>query len=91
MRMSKQLIKMRKKILDNIAWGIFVILLLGSLVIAIKIPNSFIYSEEDPLEWYRSDDLPEDCRIPEYESDIEEWKINLRHDQKTWYCLKYFE
>ena len=91
MRMSKQLNKMRKKILDNIAIGVFIILLVGSLWIAIKVPNFFTPSEKDPLEWYRSDDLPVDCRLPEYEGDIEGWKINLRHDQAMWYCLKYFE
>ena len=84
---------MRKKILDRIALGIFIILLLGSLLINIKISKSsvIVAPEEDPLKWYRSSDLPIDCRVPEYENNLEIWKLNLRYNQVTCYCPKYYE
>jgi len=60
--------------------------------------NSLINSEDsvsEPfnpnLEKYRSDDLPEDCRLPEYESDPVGWKEHLSHHKQTWYCLDYYE
>lgn len=83
---------MKKKNLDYIAVGIFVVLLVGSLLINIGISGHVIIVEEDDgLSWYRSNDVPIDCRLPEYEGDLEAWKKNLRHNQETWYCLKYFE
>ncbi len=83
---------MKRKILDKIAIGIFLLLIAGSLIVTLVISsNSKNIKQEDALAWYRSKDLPEDCRLPEYENDLEEWKKNLRHDKETWYCLKYYE
>lgn len=81
---------MKKKTLDRIAIGVFVLLIAGSLLVNFNVSNEEII-EEDGLEWYRSEDLPKDCQLPEYETNLEEWKKSLRHEKETWYCLKYFE
>jgi len=87
------LIKMKRRTLDYIAIGIFAVLIVGSLLINFNVSKSAVgkLPENDALVWYKSDDLPEDCRMPEYEDNIEEWKKNLRYNKETWHCLKYFE
>ena len=42
------------------------------------------------LSKYRSESIPEDCRLPGYESDVEAWKEHLSHHQNTLYCLDYY-
>lgn len=43
------------------------------------------------LNKYRSEEIPEDCRLPEYENDIHWWKEHLSHHKQTWYCLDYYK
>jgi len=43
------------------------------------------------LSQYRSNDIPEDCRLPKYENNIKSWKEHLSHHQPTLYCLDYFK
>ena len=52
-------------------------------------PVSLSNSEE--LTKYRSEDIPEDCRLPEYENSVESWKEHLSHHKETLYCLDYFK
>lgn len=43
------------------------------------------------LDKYRSEDIPKDCRIPIYETDVRWWKEHLSHHKPTWYCLDYYK
>ena len=40
---------------------------------------------------YNSEEIPEECRMPEYENNLEEWKEHLSHHQNTLYCLNYYK
>jgi len=42
------------------------------------------------LDKYRSEDIPEACRLPVYEDNLDWWKQHLSHHQQTWDCLKYY-
>lgn len=92
--MQKQ--KMKNKVWIFVGAGIILLLLVGGLVFSSGILNAnvsknFKSEQTNPeLEKYRSDEIPEDCRLPEYESDIEWWKQHLSHHEQTWYCLEYY-
>lgn len=74
--------------------GIFILMLIGSFAWGSGtfsnnvVENSEVNSE---LEKYRSNDIPEDCRLPVYEKSIVSWKEHLSHHKQTLYCLEYFE
>ena len=76
---------------------VFILLLIGSFFISLRNFNitGNIIKENDVnnigLEKYRSQDIPEDCRLPGYENDIDWWKQHLSHHKETLYCLDYFE
>jgi hypothetical protein len=89
---------MKKKILDHIAIGVIVLLLVGSLLINLIISYSSTNiktevqnNNSNDLSKYRSEDIPEECRLPEYDYSIEWWKDHLSHNEETWHCLGYFE
>lgn len=42
------------------------------------------------LDKYRSEDIPEECRLPVYEDDISWWKQHLSHHSNTQFCLDYY-
>jgi hypothetical protein len=74
----------------------FVLLIIGSFLISLRggvtgnaVKESNI--DETELAKYRSEDLPEDCRLPEYESNLEWWKQHLSHHKETLYCLDYYK
>lgn len=91
--------KMKKKTLDYIAAGVIVLLLVGSLLInfIISYPSANasesvgVENIEQDLSRYRLEDIPEECRLPEYDYDIEWWKEHLSHHEETWHCLGYFK
>lgn len=76
--------------------GLFVLLLIVSFFIGFGrvnenlIKNTNFEQTNTDLVKYRSEDIPEDCRLPEYESNIEWWKQHLSHHQQTSYCLEYY-
>ena len=39
---------------------------------------------------YRDSGIPEECKLPEYENSVENWKEHLSHHKNTWYCLEEF-
>jgi hypothetical protein len=43
------------------------------------------------LERYSSENMPEECRLPEYEENLNKWKQHLSHHQNTLYCLDYYD
>ncbi len=45
-------------------------------------------SEE--LAKYRSEDIPEDCRLADYDNDVKKWAEHLSHHENTRYCLEYY-
>lgn len=49
-----------------------------------------ISSSSEELDKYRSENIPEECRLPEYEDDLDWWKQHLSHHQNTLYCLDYY-
>ncbi len=73
----------------------FVLLIIGSFLISLRggVTGNIVKEsniDETELEKYRSEDIPEDCRLPEYESNLEWWKQHLSHHKQTWYCLDYY-
>lgn len=72
--------------------GIIAILILVA-VIGLKFSkgDSVDNKKVGNLEKYRSEDIPEECRISDYEDDVESWKQHLSHHQETLYCLDYYE
>ena len=77
--------------------GIIILLLLGIVLLSSGILNgntSKNFESEQitnpELEKYRSKDIPEDCRLPNYENDVREWTEHLSHHKQTWYCLNYY-
>jgi hypothetical protein len=75
--------------------GIILILVLGSVILSSGVLNGNSIKEDvdnknPELEKYRSEDIPEDCRLPEYESDLGWWKEHLSHHKETLYCLDYY-
>ncbi len=54
--------------------------------------NSAVTENINPeLQKYRLDSIPEACRLPLSQDDIQSWKEHLSHHKNTWYCLDYFE
>jgi hypothetical protein len=43
------------------------------------------------LSKYRSEDIPEDCRLPNYENNVNKWTEHLGHHEDTKYCLDYYK
>ena len=72
--------------------GLFILLLVGGLFFGFKQKsnNSILESENINLNKYRSEEIPADCRLPEYESNVESWKEHLGHHETTWHCLDYY-
>ncbi len=71
--------------------GIFLILLIaGIFVYRYKLTGNAI-NDNAELEKYRSESIPEQCRLPEYEDDLNWWKQHLSHHTNTLYCLEYYK
>ncbi len=51
--------------------------------------QSIILNDED-LAKYRSEDIPSDCRLPDYNDDVKKWAEHLSHHQETQFCLEYY-
>jgi hypothetical protein len=83
----------KKKVLDYVAIGIIVLLVVGSILLVFSLSSEGnVVAEKDlDLGQYRSEDIPADCRLPVYENRIESWKEHLSHHEATHYCLEYFE
>ncbi len=85
---------MENKKLVYILIGFFALLLIGGLFFGLgRISGNTIKEETTnnlDLSEYRSEEIPEKCRLPEYEDSIEEWKEHLSHHQNTLYCLDYY-
>lgn len=45
-------------------------------------------SEE--LAKYRSEDIPADCRLPDYDNDVVGWATHMGHHAETEFCLEYY-
>ena len=86
---------MENKMLVYIVAAILVLLLIGSIVLSSGILNRNTTKNSGPkqinpeLEKYRSEDIPEECRLPAG-NDPESWKQHLGHHQNTLYCLDYY-
>ena len=87
---------MENKILA-IGIAAFVLLLIGSFFISLRNFNitGNTIKEGDvnniELEKYRSEEIPEDCRLPIYEDNLDWWKQHLSHHKETLYCLEYYK
>lgn len=77
--------------------SIFVLLIITGVLISsgiLKINGNVIKETENSnpeLEKYRSENIPEDCRLPIYENDLDWWKQHLSHHKETLYCLDYYK
>jgi len=78
----------------SIIVGIAAVLLLVGSILGIGFltgaKDSSSSQSDSELAKYRSQNIPEECRIPESESDVDWWKQHLSHHQQTWYCLEYY-
>jgi len=87
---------MKNKIWIYVVGGIIVLLLIGIVVFSSGIlnknasKNSEHKQKNSSLDKYRSENIPEDCRLPNGDSDVGWWKQHLSHHEPTWYCLKYY-
>lgn len=74
-------------------FGVIVLVLLLSVAVIIKFnktENDIQRSNVD-LSKYRSTEIPEECRLPEYENNLDSWREHLSHHQNTLYCLDYYK
>jgi hypothetical protein len=78
--------------------AIILILLIGSVILSSGLLNQDVVETKNMngktnqnLEKYRSSKIPEECRLPGYENDVESWKEHLSHHKETWHCLDYYE
>ncbi len=76
---------MGNKILSYIGIGFFVLILVGSLFLGFgrMSGNSVKESNDADLSYYRSEEIPEECRLPSYENDLSWWKEHLGHHENT--------
>jgi len=83
---------MKNKVLIFIGVGVFALLLAVGLLAGFgKINKKTLGENNNELDKYRSNEIPEECRVPEYEKNIESWKQHLSHHENTLYCLEYYE
>ena len=74
------------------ALGIGVKNLTGKSVEDIKRNVDDVKENVNPeLEQYKEGSIPEECRLPDYEDDVESWKEHLSHHENTLYCLDYYK
>ena len=52
--------------------------------------KQLISYEGEDLTKYRSTDIPSNCRLPEYDENVDKWVEHLGHHQETQECLKYY-
>ena len=75
--------------------GVVLIVLVGSLFagLGMRSRNEEISGNvvNINLDKYRSEDIPEECRLGDYDDNIESWKQHLSHHQETLYCLDYYK
>jgi len=90
-----------KKRTGDILYGVLILLLVVSAVFLIVnkktqkanivTPKKVEVAQNNALlDKYRTDPVPENCRIPEYENDLRSWTEHLSHHQITRYCLEYY-
>ncbi len=83
---------MKNKSLSYVGIGILVLILIGSLFVGFGMRGNAVEEDNDAdLSYYRSEEVPEDCRLPDYEDDVNSWKEHLGHHENTWYCLDYYK
>ncbi len=75
---------------------LFILLIIGIFLISSGLLSNKSNSNENnqqidaDLEKYRSESIPEECRLPAGQ-DLQSWKEHLSHHQNTLYCLDYYE
>ncbi|MBU0957570.1 MAG: hypothetical protein KKF56_02035 [Nanoarchaeota archaeon] len=85
---------MNKKIILWIVVGIVLVLVISTnlgLFRSSSINGNVVNNGNSDLDKYRSDDIPVDCRLPQYENSVESWKEHLGHHENTLYCLDYYK
>ena len=65
------------------------VLVVASFLITLNAGNATKNSNGD-LEKFRASNIPEECRLPAGNNDIDAWKEHLGHHQETKFCLYYF-
>ncbi|MBR9704580.1 hypothetical protein GOV12_04155 [Candidatus Pacearchaeota archaeon] len=89
---------MKNEKLFYIGIGVIILLVIGIIALDIFI---LITSEKSKqvkenivdldLDKYRGENIPEKCRLPIYENDINWWKQHLSHHGITLHCLDYYK
>jgi len=49
-----------------------------------------VNSDIGDLSKYRSEDIPVDCRLPDYSNDVVGWAEHMGHHAETQFCLEYY-
>lgn len=82
---------MENKILIYGGATLVLILLVVSIFAGFGSANKKVEPQKEinpELEKYRSEEIPEECRMPGYENNLNSWKEHLSHHKPTWYCLE---
>lgn len=81
-----------KKLENKFIYIGILIIFVFVIIISFKFPNSNNEKIGNlNLSKYRSEDIPEECRLPEYENNVESWKEHLSHHEETEHCLGYYQ
>ncbi len=70
-------------------FGVFFLILLLAVAVVIKL-NINRQAVNNNLNTYGSENIPEECRLPQGQ-DLQSWKEHLGHHQQTLYCLDYYK
>ena len=83
---------MKNKTLAYVGIGFFVLILIGGLFVGLGMNGNAVEENNNvDLSKYRSEEIPEECQLPSYENDVNNWKEHLGHHENTWYCLDYYK
>jgi len=92
---------MKNKKTSKILYGVIVLLLIFTIMTFVnnnKSENSNVVVPNNAeakaanvlLDKYRTDPVPVDCRLGDYDDDVKAWKEHLSHHGNTQYCLEYY-
>lgn len=81
---------MNKKTILWIIVGIVLLLIILKSFNLISFGSNANSNSAGELEKYRSESIPEECRLPQNQN-LESWKEHLGHHENTLYCLDYYK
>ncbi|MFA4952766.1 MAG: hypothetical protein WC584_00935 [Candidatus Pacearchaeota archaeon] len=71
-------------------FGVVSLVVLLSIAVVIKLNRTGDAINNEDLNKYRSEKIPQECRLSQGEN-LQSWKEHLGHHQDTLYCLDYYK